>query len=334
MSHLTAAGCKIPGSRFRTKICHNCISDLWGPSTNLRFVQTQLNLRNLKEEKTAIGRGVGRLSLRFPTSSSRLRSVLICIHVCIYIYIYICFIDLSYGEGLAECDWKPHRFWECRKPSLGEKGRRVVREGFEDLAAALAALCRAKGPRLMSAGSWRFWRGSKSERVGRRELGCPEKMRRESGLTQVLRLFSRGENLERIAPYHRWNRNPRPQPQKYSNLVSLIECSQYCICLNWLSGALVGVGVSDFIGHPTVNPLQAPDVNPFLQSSVCLPSHRGGHTYGYGDVCGCMCRYGYNYTCSYIYILIYMHVYQYVYVYVYASSYYYCYSAKQVEEEE
>ena len=47
---------------------------------------------------------------------------------------------------------------------------------------------------------------------------------------------------------HRRIRNPRPQPQKFSKLAFLIQFSQYCICPNWLSGALVWVGGSDFIG--------------------------------------------------------------------------------------
>ena len=46
-----------------------------------------------------------------------------------------------------------------------------------------------------------------------------------------------------------WNRNPRPQPQKSSKLVFLIAFSQYYVYIDWLSGALVGVGGSDFIGY-------------------------------------------------------------------------------------
>ena len=38
-------------------------------------------------------------------------------------------------------------------------------------------------------------------------------------------------------------RNPRPRPQKFSKLVFLMNSSQAYICLNWLSGVLVGVGV-------------------------------------------------------------------------------------------
>ena len=41
----------------------------------------------------------------------------------------------------------------------------------------------------------------------------------------------------------------RPQPQKYRKLVFLIEVSRPCTFLNWLSGAPVGVGGSDFIGY-------------------------------------------------------------------------------------
>ena len=47
---------------------------------------------------------------------------------------------------------------------------------------------------------------------------------------------------------HRWNGNPRTQPQTFGKLVFLIEFRKSYICLNWLSGALVGVGGSDFIG--------------------------------------------------------------------------------------
>ena len=42
-----------------------------------------------------------------------------------------------------------------------------------------------------------------------------------------------------VVSAHRWKRNPRPLPQRFSKLVSLIEFSQYCIFLNWRSGALV-----------------------------------------------------------------------------------------------
>ena len=44
------------------------------------------------------------------------------------------------------------------------------------------------------------------------------------------------------------NRNPRPQPQTFSKLASLIKSGQSWICLNWLSGALVGFWGSGFIG--------------------------------------------------------------------------------------
>ena len=54
-------------------------------------------------------------------------------------------------------------------------------------------------------------------------------------------------NVVREAKAHRWNRKPRPQPEKFSKTVSLTRFSRYDICLNWLSGALVGVGGSDFI---------------------------------------------------------------------------------------
>ena len=47
---------------------------------------------------------------------------------------------------------------------------------------------------------------------------------------------------------HRWNRNPRPQPKKFSKPASLITNSWYYMSLNWLSGVLLGVGGSDFIG--------------------------------------------------------------------------------------
>ena len=44
------------------------------------------------------------------------------------------------------------------------------------------------------------------------------------------------------------------KPQKLSELMFLIEVINYYICLNWLSGALVGVGGSDFIGYITAAP--------------------------------------------------------------------------------
>ena len=51
---------------------------------------------------------------------------------------------------------------------------------------------------------------------------------------------------------HRWSRNPRPQPQTFSKLALLIYFGESYIFLNWLSGALVGVGDSDFIGYSLV----------------------------------------------------------------------------------
>ena len=48
--------------------------------------------------------------------------------------------------------------------------------------------------------------------------------------------------------HHRWKRNPRPQPQKFSKLVFLIQFSYYYNFLN-------GVGGSDFIGYCTHSPL-------------------------------------------------------------------------------
>ena len=48
---------------------------------------------------------------------------------------------------------------------------------------------------------------------------------------------------------HRRNMNPRPQPKTYSKFVFLIYFSWSYIFRNLLSGALVGVGGSDFIGY-------------------------------------------------------------------------------------
>ena len=46
--------------------------------------------------------------------------------------------------------------------------------------------------------------------------------------------------VRRRAGRHRWNGNPRPQPEKFRELMSLISFSESYIFLNWLSGALVG----------------------------------------------------------------------------------------------
>ena len=66
---------------------------------------------------------------------------------------------------------------------------------------------------------------------------------------------NKGAIIDRVAnlqnPVHRWNRNPRPQPQKFNKLVFLIQFSWSYISLNWLSVALVGVWGSDFIGQQT-----------------------------------------------------------------------------------
>ena len=42
---------------------------------------------------------------------------------------------------------------------------------------------------------------------------------------------------------------PKPQPQKFSKLVFLINSVDIAFRRNWFSGALVGVGGSDFIGY-------------------------------------------------------------------------------------
>ena len=52
-------------------------------------------------------------------------------------------------------------------------------------------------------------------------------------------------SVRQVVP-RRWNRNPRPQPQSVSKLVFLRYFSSSYLCLSWLSGALVGVGGSDF----------------------------------------------------------------------------------------
>ena len=55
--------------------------------------------------------------------------------------------------------------------------------------------------------------------------------------------------IGRADPSHRWNRKPRTPTSNISNLVFLMEFSQSSIFLNGLSGALVGVGGSDFVGY-------------------------------------------------------------------------------------
>ena len=82
--------------------------------------------------------------------------------------------------------------------------------------------------------------------------------------------------------HHRWNRNPRAQPQTFSRLVFLIyfELSYGCIALNWLSGALVGAGGFRF--------------------------HR---------------IYMYIYVYIYIYVYMYMYVCMYVCIYIYIYMY-------------
>ena len=43
---------------------------------------------------------------------------------------------------------------------------------------------------------------------------------------------------------------PDPNPKTFSNsVVSLVNFGKSYICLNWSSGAVVGVGRSDFIGY-------------------------------------------------------------------------------------
>ena len=77
-------------------------------------------------------------------------------------------------------------------------------------------------------------KGEKVERGTEREGGGERGRRRDDKRDMALEC-------------HRRNRNPRPKPQKFSKLVFLIEFSWSCIFLNWLSGALVGVGGSDFV---------------------------------------------------------------------------------------
>ena len=73
------------------------------------------------------------------------------------------------------------------------------------------------------------------------------------------------------AYYRRWNRNPRPQPWKFSNPVCLCYnlFVEYCICLNWLSGALVGVGGSDFIGYTSTGHLAQRSKQSSVQWNMC-----------------------------------------------------------------
>ena len=70
----------------------------------------------------------------------------------------------------------------------------------------------------------------------------------------------------------RWNRNPRPQPQTLSKLMFLIWFGQSYICLNWLSGAQVGVRGSDFIGsmgrERKVGAAEHPDLAANLRTKI------------------------------------------------------------------
>ena len=59
--------------------------------------------------------------------------------------------------------------------------------------------------------------------------------------------------------HHRWNRNPRPQPEKLSKLVSLITCRP-------TSGTLVGVGGSGVIGCVTPRRIASNAVLPYNNS--------------------------------------------------------------------
>ena len=61
----------------------------------------------------------------------------------------------------------------------------------------------------------------------------------------------------------------RPQPQTFSKLTFLSEFSKSYTFLNWLSGALVGVGGSDFIGY---------------LGFLCIKIHQRGVQWKQGDV--------------------------------------------------
>ena len=72
-----------------------------------------------------------------------------------------------------------------------------------------------------------------------------------------------------------WRRNPRPQPQKLSKYVCLIEFDEFYICLNWLPGALVGVGGSDFICIYTCM---------FIVWEVCIHANKYVYMYVYINI--------------------------------------------------
>ena len=61
---------------------------------------------------------------------------------------------------------------------------------------------------------------------------------------------------------HRWNKETLTATPKFSKLAFLIYFVTFYVCLNWLSGALVGVGGSDFIGYEAPALRQQPKAYP------------------------------------------------------------------------
>ena len=49
-----------------------------------------------------------------------------------------------------------------------------------------------------------------------------------------------------------------PPAQTFVQLVVLVEFVQACVCLNWLSRALIGVGSSDLMGNTNETPCPPP----------------------------------------------------------------------------
>ena len=145
---------------------------------------------------------------------------------------------------------------------------------------------------------------------------------------------------------HRWNRNPRPKPQKFSKQMYLIELSRSWFYLNWSSGALVGVGGSDFIGLGIVNMQTYIYVYIYLYTYIytythacvyiiscfigwrSVPTASGASR---GNELNSISRRTYIYIYIYIYIHIYthtcmhiiirIHVCVYIYIYTYVCAY-------------
>ena len=100
---------------------------------------------------------------------------------------------------------------------------------------------------------------------------------------------------------------PDPSPKAFSRLVFLLELSWDYVFLSWLSGALLGVGGSYFIGYRCSARRAPTRTNRYIPSCMYV----------------CVYIYIYIYTFIYVYVYVYIYIYIHIYIYIYAHLFIY-----------